>query len=93
MRQRRVLLIAADVGITPIRALLDELPFQPDEAMLLYRVSERATAVFRAELEELADCRGVHLWHPPRLAQPTHLLVAGTASRIRSRPPSAARDR
>jgi predicted ferric reductase len=56
---RPPLLIAAGVGITTMRALLDELA-APD-AVLLYRVRGRAEAVFRAELDDLGRRHGVRV--------------------------------
>lgn len=66
----RVLLAAAGVGITPLRALLDELTAAPGEITLLYRVSCRAGALFADELQAIAAARGVRLCflegHRPR---------------------------
>jgi predicted ferric reductase len=55
----KVLLIAGGVGITPLRALLEELPAAPGELTLLYRASDEAHVLFRSELDELARARGV----------------------------------
>ncbi|SDM85559.1 ferredoxin reductase family protein [Allokutzneria albata] len=55
----RPLLIAAGVGITAMRSLLEELAFQPGNVTLLYRVRSRAEAVFAGELEWFATNRGV----------------------------------
>lgn len=63
-RQRRwpkMLLIAAGVGITPLRALLDEPTYAPGDATLIYRYSSDEHALFVAELQELAETRGVEL--------------------------------
>jgi ferredoxin-NADP reductase len=57
----RVLLLAAGVGITPIRALLEELPYQPGDATLLYRVTSQDNAIFADELNELATRRGIQV--------------------------------
>jgi predicted ferric reductase len=56
---RPPLLIAAGVGITTMRALLDDLG--APGATLLYRVRDRAGAVFRAELDLLARRRRVRV--------------------------------
>ncbi len=66
-RKRRVALIAAGIGITPLRALLEELDYAPGEAVLVYRARTQADLVLRAELAALARERGVHV----------HLLVGG----------------
>jgi predicted ferric reductase len=56
---RRPLLIAAGVGITTMRALLDDLGPAGTGAVLLYRVRTHADAVFRTELDDLG--RRYHL--------------------------------
>ena len=81
-RQRRpkVLLMAAGVGITTMRALLEDLS---GDVTLLYRVSHLGDAVFAAELDELARRRGARVlyldgprasrdsWLPQRFAHVT----------------------
>jgi predicted ferric reductase len=57
----RVLLIAGGIGITPIRALFEELTADPGELTLLYRVIKDEELVFRAELERIASDRGAEL--------------------------------
>ena len=58
----RVALIAGGIGITPIRALFEELPAAPGELALIYRVIREEDLVFRAELEEIARERGADLF-------------------------------
>jgi predicted ferric reductase len=58
---RKVTLIASGVGITPVRALLEALPYAPGDAALLFRARTEIDLVFRAELEHLARARGVRL--------------------------------
>jgi predicted ferric reductase len=53
-----MLLIAGGVGITPIRALLEE---SDGPAVVLYRVHTAADAVLLDELRALADARGAEL--------------------------------
>jgi ferredoxin-NADP reductase len=48
-------LMAAGIGITPLRALLEDLPAG---ATLLYRARDESELVLRAELDELAASRG-----------------------------------
>lgn len=81
--RRRVLLVAAGIGITPVRALAEELASSPstgpEDVTLLYRANDASSLVLRDELEELADATHlkVHLlvgppvrdsWLPPGLA-------------------------
>ena len=63
--RRRVVMIASGIGVTPMRALLDELSYAPGEATLLYRTARVHDAVFRAELDDLAARRGVRLFYLP----------------------------
>ncbi|MEY7977512.1 ferric reductase-like transmembrane domain-containing protein [Streptomyces pilosus] len=53
-----VLLVAGGVGLTPIRALLEELH---GHAVVLYRVTAEADAVLHDELRRLALARGAEL--------------------------------
>ncbi|MFF3751086.1 ferric reductase-like transmembrane domain-containing protein [Streptomyces sp. NPDC002018] len=64
----KLVFIAAGAGITPIRALLEEMPYGRGDATLIYRVSDPADSLFRDELTELAEQRGlkVHLLSGPR---------------------------
>ncbi|HET7902665.1 MAG TPA: ferredoxin reductase family protein [Candidatus Nanopelagicales bacterium] len=56
-RTDHVVLVAGGVGITPVRAILDDLP--PDvEIDLLYRAPRADTLVLRDELEAIARVRG-----------------------------------
>jgi ferredoxin-NADP reductase len=57
----RVALIAGGVGITPIRALLEEMPGQPGDLALIYRAVRQEDVIFRDELEQLARARGAAL--------------------------------
>ena len=54
----RVLLVAGGIGITPLRALLEELPAARGNLTLVYRASHEDEVVFRNELDELAGIRG-----------------------------------
>ena len=56
--RRRVLLIAGGIGITPLRALLEELPAARGELILIYRARTWHDVVFREELDSLARSRG-----------------------------------
>ncbi|MER7003700.1 ferric reductase-like transmembrane domain-containing protein [Dactylosporangium sp. NPDC000555] len=58
---RCLTMIASGVGITPLRALLEELPYAAGEATLLYRARADPDVLFRDELDRLADARGVRV--------------------------------
>jgi predicted ferric reductase len=57
----RVALIAGGVGITPIRALLEEMPGGPGDIAVVYRALRDEDVILREELDELAGRRGVEL--------------------------------
>jgi predicted ferric reductase len=52
---RGVALIAGGVGITPVRALLEDLP---GDVAVVYRAAREEDVILRAELDELARARG-----------------------------------
>jgi predicted ferric reductase len=56
-----ITLLACGVGLTPLLALLWELPYGPGEATLIYRVRSEADLAFQAELDWLAEQRGVRV--------------------------------
>jgi predicted ferric reductase len=57
-RRERILLIAGGIGITPIRALMEDMR---GDVVVLYRVVAESDVVFRDELELLARERGLTL--------------------------------
>jgi predicted ferric reductase len=57
-RRDRVVLIAGGIGITPIRALVEELT---GDVVVLYRVLHEDELIFRAELERLSHERGIRV--------------------------------
>ncbi|MEO8252030.1 MAG: ferredoxin reductase family protein [Chloroflexota bacterium] len=54
----QLLLIAGGIGITPLRALLEELPVGRGNLTLLYRASDWDDVLFRDEIDELVRQRG-----------------------------------
>ncbi len=54
----RVLLVAGGIGITPLRALLEELPGRAGDLTLIYRARHEADVVFRSEIDAIARLRG-----------------------------------
>lgn len=81
--RRRVLLVAAGIGITPVRAIAEELAGSPGmrdgDVTVLYRGGDMSSLALRGELEQLAATTPVQLqllvgavvsgsWLPPQLA-------------------------
>jgi len=60
-RRPRVALIAGGVGITPIRALLEDMPGAPGDIAVVYRALRAGDVILREELDELARRRGAEL--------------------------------
>jgi predicted ferric reductase len=88
-RRAKMLLIAGGIGITPVRALAEQLD---SSAVVLYRVVDESDIVFRDELDDLAARRGFDLHYVvgdhtspagARLLTPGHLeeLVPDIADR------------
>ncbi|HQW72712.1 MAG TPA: ferredoxin reductase family protein [Ornithinibacter sp.] len=80
--QRKVLLMGSGIGITPLRAILEDLPQGPGDVTVVHRVRSRSEAVLADELAGLAAARGAR-----------YLLIEGP--RITSRAswlPEQARD-
>jgi ferredoxin-NADP reductase len=61
----KVTMVASGIGVTPLRALLEEAPYHPGHAVLLYRASAPAQFLFRRELDALAARRGVRVVYLP----------------------------
>jgi predicted ferric reductase len=76
----RVLLIAGGIGITPLRAMLEELPAPKGALTLLYRASSWGDLVFREELDTLMRLRGatIHYLVGRRSELPSDPLGAAT---------------
>ena len=56
-------LLAGGIGVTPLRALLEELPQGPGDVTLVYRASRVEDLVLKAELDTLAAQRGARVWY------------------------------
>ena len=54
----RSLLIAGGIGITPLRALIEEMPERKGSIALLYRARSWSDVVFKDELDRLVAARG-----------------------------------
>jgi predicted ferric reductase len=57
----RIALIAGGIGITPIRALLEDMPAGPGDIAVIYRASSAGEVLFRDELDDLSRRRGADL--------------------------------
>ena len=56
-----MVLIAGGAGITPIRALLEDMPGAPGEIVVVYRAARAADLILRDELDDLAARRGAEI--------------------------------
>jgi predicted ferric reductase len=77
--RRKVTLMASGIGVTPMRALLEELEQGPGDVTLIYRASSAADLVHRDELDALAARTGATVFYVvgPRLqGRPTWLPQA-----------------
>jgi predicted ferric reductase len=59
----KLAMFASGIGITPLRALLADLPYLPGEAVLFHRAGRHADLLFRRELDDLAARRGIRIHH------------------------------
>ncbi|KAA9158096.1 oxidoreductase [Amycolatopsis acidicola] len=59
--REHVLLVAGGVGVTPIRALLEEFAHARDDIVVVYRASTASDTVLTGELEQLARWCGARL--------------------------------
>jgi predicted ferric reductase len=59
----RVVLIGAGIGITPIRALLENTPFAPGDATVILRGHSQSGLYLGEEILELCRRRGATLFH------------------------------
>ncbi|HEY4410038.1 MAG TPA: ferredoxin reductase family protein [Acidimicrobiia bacterium] len=62
---RGVVLVASGIGITPLRALLEELDGGTGSVTLIYRAARPEDFIFRDELDRLAAARGAKVVYLP----------------------------
>jgi len=62
-RHEQVTLIAGGIGVTPLRAIFEQLSGPPGAITFIHRVLAEDDCVLRAELEQLAAERGARLHH------------------------------
>jgi ferredoxin-NADP reductase len=56
-----VTLLASGVGVTPLRALAEELAYAPGEVTLIHRVRDPSERLFSRELDKLEKVRGLRV--------------------------------
>ena len=61
--RRKVTLLASGIGVTPLRALLEELPAAAGDLTLVYRARDEKDLVLKAELDRLAAARGARVFY------------------------------
>jgi ferredoxin-NADP reductase len=61
--RKRVVMIGAGIGITPVRALLERTPFDPGNATVLLRGSSESELYLGEEILDLCRRRGAILFH------------------------------
>ena len=95
--RRKVTMLAGGIGVTPLRALLEELPQGPGDVTLVYRASSPDEVVFRDELDVLAAERGARVFYAigPRVAGrdswlPAHAAHLSDADALRQLVPDVA---
>ena len=60
-RRPRVLLVAGGVGITPMRALFEEMDLPGKDVTLVYRASKEQDLVLKRELDDIAERSGARV--------------------------------
>jgi predicted ferric reductase len=60
--RRKVTLLAGGIGITPMRALLEEMPQDRGDITLIYRSRDENDLIFARELGDLAAARGATVY-------------------------------
>ena len=68
----RVAFLACGIGITPLRALLEELDYAPGDAVLVYRARHSRELALREEIEAIAQQRGVTVHYVTGARDPRH---------------------
>jgi ferredoxin-NADP reductase len=68
--------MASGIGITPMRALLEELPQDRGDVTLIYRARDQRDLIFQKEIEVLAATKGARVFYvlgPRMRARPSWL--------------------
>jgi len=84
-RRRKVLLIGAGVGITPLRALFESFTARGGDVALIYRASAPEELGFRNEIDQMAARRKAKVFYlvGPRSSHPEYLTPAHLAHLVR----------
>lgn len=61
--RRKVTLLAAGIGVTPLRALLEELHQGPGDVTLVYRAHDADHLVLRHEIDAIAAATGARVYY------------------------------
>jgi len=61
--RRKVTLMASGIGITPLRALLEDLPQAPGDVTLIYRATTLSDLVLRDEIDAVAARTGARIFY------------------------------
>ena len=61
--RHRVTLVASGIGITPIRALMEQIRHRPGELSLIYRASSEDELMLRDEIDQLAANSGARVFY------------------------------
>ena len=61
--RQKVTLLASGIGITPMRALLEEIEHLAGELTLIYRASDESELVFRDEIDSIAARTGARVYY------------------------------
>src|SRR4051812_33252955 len=70
--RRKVTLLAGGIGVTPLRALLEELEQGPGDVTLVYRARDADELVLRREIDSIAARTGARVYYAigPRVRPP-----------------------
>jgi predicted ferric reductase len=59
----RVTLMASGIGITPLRALMEQIRHRPGELTLIFRASSESELILRDEIDQLAAATGAQVFY------------------------------
>jgi ferredoxin-NADP reductase/DMSO/TMAO reductase YedYZ heme-binding membrane subunit len=61
--RRKVTLLAGGIGVTPLRAMLEELEQGPGDVTLVYRAHSKHDVVLRREIDDLVAATGARVYY------------------------------